>query len=70
MVKALLSSQDSSDRVFESLSGQLTRNGFSKTVDSTIGNTRQVIFKKGSLTMGITLIQELDVTNYEISREE
>lgn len=70
IVKALLSSQDSSDRVYESLFGQLTGNGFSKTVDSTIGNTRQVIFEKGSLTMSITLIQELDVTNYEISREE
>lgn len=70
IVTLTLSSPDRSDRVFASMSAQLTRNGFSQTSDSALGNTRTIVFKKGTVTMSITLIQEVDVTNYQVSREE
>lgn len=65
-----MSSPDQSDRVLAAIAGQLTANGFTQKSDSTASNTRLVIFKKGNVTMGINLIQEIDVTNYEVSREE
>lgn len=69
-VRVLMSSPDQSDRVLAAIAGQLTANGFTQKSDSTASNTRLVIFKKGNVTMGINLIQEIDVTNYEVSREE
>ena len=70
IARILLSTPDRADRVFANVSGQLVRNGFLQTSDMTTGDTRTILFTKGNLTMGLTLIQEIDVTNYEVSREE
>jgi hypothetical protein len=66
-----LVSQDRSETVLASLKQQLTQSGFAQTSDTSAGEaSRVILFKKGTVTMGITLLPQVDVTNYVVERDE
>jgi hypothetical protein len=66
-----LVSQDRPEVVLASLKQQLTQSGFVQTSDTSTGEaSRSVLFKKGNVAMGVTLLPQVDVTNYVVEREE